>query len=215
MDDYLFNSGATWSDGAEMPEDAVDLRDAASVRVSLEAIGDNTAILDARWVNTSLQRVLPMHAGIYVPSYWQPNSAGDYVTQAGNLGNASAMRLRFPLHLPDGATLTAFQVLLQGASGHGALPSVMPSVVIRQKAHADGSQTVLATQADTSASTGGYETAHVINQTLSTPAAINNSLYGYGLEIAHESGTNSIEAGLKVLTVRWTCSTGYRPKGVW
>ena len=210
MDDYTFNAGATFATGAEMPEDAVDLRDAASVRVAMEAIGDNTAILNARYGSGTLTRMVSPAEFQFDSAYWTLSGSG-VITKSGNLGNAAQYELRIPVRPPRNAVIQGCFVRITAASGHSAQPANKPTVTLIQQTFGAAAITVVSSLADTGGvNVAAYEAErHVSANNFSPQPTVDTTDEDYWITFRHESGSDSIEAGFRVhyVQLRFTVAT--------
>lgn len=86
---------------------------------------------------------------------------------------------------------------LAGASGHGALPATMPTFALYERtiAGVGSPPTLIGTVTDTSATTGAYETPHLLTLTFAERAILASTQYLF--VITGEAGANS-KVGLEV-----------------
>lgn len=108
--------------------------------------------------------------------------------------------------LPNGAVLDSLALLWAGAAGHAAFPGGAPTMpnINLFRINDDGTETSIANVSDTTATAGGYETAHYI--TLSSIAhTIDRTLYRYVLVVTGETGANFI-ANAKAMKLKGTCT---------
>jgi hypothetical protein len=112
--------------------------------------------------------------------------------------------LYIPLRVPHGATLTAVDVYIQGASGHAGLPSGMPLINLHTVA-IDDNEVSLGDIFDSSASTAAFQAVHAI--TLSGLShvvdRVNQRLV---ILLNSESGTNAL-VGARYIGSRVTYTT--------
>ncbi len=110
------------------------------------------------------------------------------------VASSYAMQLIFPLDVPDGCTVTAFQVIVTGGPGHTAtLPSTMPAISFYAY-DLNGGATILGSATDPSATTTALEMRHPIVMYVDAPyGIINKSMYRYCLKFASEfdAGSNA------------------------
>lgn len=98
-------------------------------------------------------------------------------------------------YLIDGATLTNVAVRLDPAGAHVALPGRMPRFAVCRIA---GDATVVTLHsagnaiADTSASTGVYEAAHLVTSAMDQNNVVDKSQYSYWVGVWNEGGTNAV-----------------------
>ncbi len=136
----------------------------------------------------SVTRNLPMRAEGVSSSDWtfDPTVAG--VGKAYNLTVGASLYV--PLALPVDSVLTAVSVRFRGASGHGALPAVMPQIsLLRYDSAAATLTSTLGSTTDASASTGVFEAAHTL--AISGLSHTVDAASYYMLRIIAESGVNS------------------------
>lgn len=116
-------------------------------------------------------------------------------------GSAVARALRFPIDqfLVDGATLSSITMRMQGASGHAALPALMPQFgVIRNDADgtSGGTANLLTSGSglvtDPTALLATYVAAHSVVFTPNQNNVIDKTQYSYSLIWWNEGSTNSI-----------------------
>lgn len=109
--------------------------------------------------------------------------------------SASVMTLFFPLDSPHGATITAVSGWYTAAGAHGAMPATMPIVRLTRFIGSSGATTTVASQTDTTATTGPFETRHeialtglsyVVDRTTETPLVLFFS----------EGGANAVSGAL-------------------
>ncbi len=119
-----------------------------------------------------------------------------------NTGASLASAAVFPLnnYLIDGCTLGQVRVRVIGATGHSALPTLMPAFcvmrtdgVANQSSLISGGGTVVDTAADVTA----YQTSHWITGSCNQNNVIDKSLYSYYLAVQGEGNTNAL-ADLRV-----------------
>lgn len=124
------------------------------------------------------------------------DTEGSYLQQ-GAFGYLAA-----PVRIPHGATLTAVALIVQGASGHAALPTAKPSMAMKSMSTAGAVVTIGSTPTDPSGTVAAYEAVHQI--TLSgLNEVIDRVTKRYFVYLTGEGGTNFI-AGYKVLGVSVT-----------
>lgn len=106
--------------------------------------------------------------------------------------------------VPDGATITAISMRVQGAAGHAALPGVLPQFEFWKVNLASGTQTLIDTRADGSGSVGIYETLHPV--TMSPLAEVADTAdYKYLVRFQGEAGANFV-VGMVGIAPRVTCT---------
>lgn len=116
-------------------------------------------------------------------------------------------------YLIDGATITAVSVSVRGATGHAALPALMPRIRVGRNngstdsaLHSSGTRVL-----DTSATTTAYQNTHAITATCDQNNVVDKSTCYYYLSVMNEGGTNAI-AGMLVLDITLTQTiTDLRP----
>lgn len=204
------NPAATYPASFTIPSDA-DPANAASVNVAFGALADRTAILGSN-VSGVLDRrcrVSP-HLAAYDGTYWDFLSR-KLASKASSTGKA----VIFPILLPHGAKLLNVRAELQGAAGHGALPAVMPSMIV-ESVSANGIDTTLATITDPSVNVATYELNHTVAAAADFAAGAGFTIANHTPSLAvpsfyqviftHESGANSIAAGLSLysITLKYT-----------
>jgi hypothetical protein len=157
---------------------------------------------------TAITPVDPAAAGFFSYNAIAAGSADAFVTSTGTFAgvqwntavttaSAIAKALRFGglgRYLIDGATLASVTLRCQGATGHAALPLLMPKIAV-VRIGADGAQqnllsTGLAT--DASASTAVYQAAHSIVITPDQNAVIDTTNYAYAIYLFGEGNTNAV-----------------------
>ena len=139
----------------------------------------------------SITKTLPLASFSVGAFAWQGAGASDlFYAQTVN----GSTLMYFPLPLPCTGTLTSVYMAVQGASGHGALPS-LPEVFVYRRLAASSTTTETYQQVDTSANVANYEVTHAI-----TVSGIDEPLTGgaqWFAAIRGETGGNYV-AGLKV-----------------
>lgn len=154
-------------------------------------------------VSRQLTLVLPM-LGESASGNWSLVS-----NEYGNWQNtASGGTMIFRLLLPHGQQLNAVTLRWKGAAGHGALPT-MPTVTLR-RIDANGGDTTLGSQTDTSGNVGAYEATHDITVSGLTHT-IDRTLYRYVLTMVGETGGNFV-ANAKAVAVKATVTCTSLPE---
>jgi len=132
---------------------------------------------------------------------WLPqtgSSSGTWTNQV--VGTA----IELPLDLPDGSTLTSVSVYVTAASGHAALPAVMPAFQLRYVARTGGVSAIGAGAVDSSGTVAAFEANHAITLSGLTEVTSRVSAGGrYIIELTAESGANSA-IGLRM--TGWTAT---------
>jgi hypothetical protein len=171
----------------DVPVDATDARDAASVGVPFEALADRTIWLKNRVQGQAISRVVD-HSPIYADADWT-RSTDDGVLLAIDNG---VRKIGIPLHLPDGATLTGVHVYIDPAGSHAGLPSTKPAIQVTRIKVTDNTKTTLGSvTTDGSATVGAYEAPHAISVT-GLSSVVDRTIYRYVVELANETGTNAL-----------------------
>lgn len=141
---------------------------------------------------------------IFDPTNANVTLTGSDVTTA----STAVSTFHYVLPVPNGAILTNVKVYLKGASGHGALPAIMPSMTITARNITTGAvTTVLASTPDGSASTAAYEAAHSIDSGV-LATTVDRTVKAYVVSVTTEGSTNAA-SGAKFYGVQatWTRST--------
>ena len=132
------------------------------------------------------------------PNEWQRIGAR-IDSLAGNAGGLINETVFWGLgFVPDGSSITKYGVLIQPAGGHGALPAQKARIRLMKRSFNTGTATAIDTETDPAASVVNYELQHTILKTLATPYVVDHAIEEYYLEFIHESGANSVAAGLQV-----------------
>lgn len=121
----------------------------------------------------------------------------------------------FHISPPVGATLKTVTLYVDGdgttaGAGHGALPANMPVVRLVSYANSTGTESTIASQTDTAANVGAYETYHAI--TLSGLSTVVASGTSYSVVLVGETGANAANDCLVVYAGEYTYeATDIRP----
>lgn len=121
----------------------------------------------------------------------------------------------FHISPPVGATLKTVTLYIDGdgttaGAGHGALPANMPIVRLASYVNSTGTESTIASQADTAANVGAYETYHAI--TLSGLSTVVASGTSYSVVLVGETGANAANDCLVVYAGEYTYeATDIRP----
>lgn len=141
---------------------------------------------------------------LFDPTNADVTLTGSDVTTA----STAVSTFHYVLPVPNGAILTDVKVYLKGATGHGGLPAIMPSMTITARNITTGAvTTVLASTPDSSGSTGAYEAVHSIDSgVLNT--TVDRTVKAYVVSVTTEGSTNAM-SGAKYYGVQatWTRST--------
>ena len=134
-------------------------------------------------------------------TFIQDNSGG---TLFWTTTQSDACYLYLPVSMvPLAASITEIEAQVCGATGHGGLPSNMPSLGIMRTDPDGTSPTSAGSQSDTSATVGAYEATHPITL---TGLNLQPTNYVWKIVVTSESGTNAM-ADLKVYSIGITWST--------
>jgi hypothetical protein len=120
---------------------------------------------------------------------WNETSTGTF-SDTGTGGSI----LYFPLKAPKGQTITAFEITIDPAGGHGALPATMPVVQLVKTDRSTGVLSIVSTVTDSASNVGAYETAHSFGGSGLTEVATPDT-HRYGIRLTSETGANAV-AGL-------------------
>lgn len=118
----------------------------------------------------------------YFDQHTPPNSGG------------SQTAIPWILDVPPGATITAIYARVDPSSAHGALPGVLPSLIVQEHDPATGTNSTVTNIADGSGSVPAYEAAHDISATGLSHTTVPGTIvyaFAYG-----EKGANEV-AGLR------------------
>lgn len=147
----------------------------------------NTVALAARDVTRSIAET-PNYA-----AEWSPTETGGMETTG-----TSGKKMFIPLPVPHQSTLKKVTALVQGAGGHGALPSLggdaLSIAVVRQSVGLPFARTVVASTDDPTATIAGYQAPHVVTLD-GLSEDIDRTLYRYYIQIKAEQGISAV-AGL-------------------
>lgn len=147
----------------------------ASVRVMGQGLANDIANLEARAFPFA-QVTRQFTSGpfwIHHPNDWDYglSTAGSWT----DLESPPAQNpLEFPLDVPDHAVLLALLPTIKPAGAHGALPANMPQIELAEVLVSTGVETIVATQADTSANVAAYEALHGFPTALTATATNTN-----------------------------------------
>lgn len=184
---HTYTPTATWNTGYTIPDDGDD-RDAASVDVALEALGDRTQFLYARSAPGTIDIPTPTN---YLNADWAWNVSPMGWEQA-TVGAVVGVILDVGAALPSLCTLDAVTVQCKGAAGHIALPGTPPKIQLWRQPAGGAAPTKIGEQIDTSATVLVYEDDHPITITGLAEAYDVTDGNRYYLHIFGESGTNDL-----------------------
>lgn len=132
---------------------------------------------------------------------WEVNAAvfgtgqegcGFLAVDTGDATTAKAAVYYIDSVVPNGATITSVQAVVEGSSTHSGLPALMPRLRVQDTAmytlHSSGDYV-----SDTSASVGAYEAQHTITATCDQNNVVDKtSAYRILASVSNEGGTNAI-----------------------
>lgn len=180
---------------------AADPRTAASVRTPLQALANRTKHINDKLdlllpgYGADRELVIPLGAAVNSPDKWRFDAPPYIWTQ---ISTSVPIIGVWNLRLPHRGLLTRLRVSLEGAGSHVGLPAVMPTVSLIQRGDTNSSGTLVATATDGSASTGAYQSGHIVEL-----ASLTENLgqgREYSLVITGESSTNAL-IGLVIKSV--------------
>jgi len=191
----------------QQPADGDDDK-AASFNPTTQGIADDVARLaNGKQATATIERTychfeygIDTTAGTPQHVHWVKNHGASPIAAASwqqqnngvaDVRNDSALYL--PFDPPHGATLSAFFFWFDVPVGpHGALPSVMPRVVLTKTDITTATVTSITSLSDTTATVGAYETVHNISAFGGTEV-IDRTKYRYDFTFFGESGTNGLD----------------------
>lgn len=190
----------------DLPDDG-DVKPVSSINPTLEALADKAA--HAVWPETNNTKTYPLASrsigrvmrGVGVASV--TGGAPDWAVQNGFNGAiflqvtlSTTAVVYQPLDLPDGCTLTAVIVWLQGSAGHDGIPAQLPRVRLYKLNITTGALTQIGITTTDPSNLAAYETYHFVSIGGGISEVIDNSTYRYVVGIVGESGAHS-QAGLE------------------
>jgi len=197
-----------------VPEDG-DTKPVASIRVALEGLADKAAHINWPAVDNTKRYPLASRSLRRTQlNQWafNPADCADGVTLTGGgvtlldglVMNTIGCQAFLPLDLPDLSVLTALDICLQGAAGHGSLPAGTDrfniQIFIGQAGPGNPATQIVTAQYDTTVGTGNYEFEHIYTVTLGSPITMDRSIDRIVLMATNEKGANFI-AGLRVCEI--------------
>lgn len=181
-----------------IPSDG-DPRNAVSVNVAFEALGDRTAYLQA--LNSPATLTRQMRHAEYLSDWTRIcDSAAVSGWQCTHLADAAGVKvIFFPVEVPQGSTIIQVQVTVSPGGPHPALPAGMPRWEMYSETPS-GTAVLADSLTDGSATVGAYEANHTIIKTVSI-GTVDNQTSRYLLKFYGEAGANS-RTSLRVTGVR-------------
>jgi len=173
--DYTFAGEKTFDDPAHFP---------GGIDGGVDITGGITKVDEIQFKNA---------VGITRTGYSQPvNQQGSWAMQATGFWTDTSTSgvLRIPVDVPAGAVLKKVHVWIDPANGHAGVPTV--SIDLAKRVHATNTNTIVATQADTSASAGAYDALHKITLDLGAGHTISRASASYFVLLTGEGGGSAL-----------------------
>lgn len=197
-----------------MPQDG-DVKPVASIRVALEGLADKTAHIDKPASGATDRYPLASRSVRRTQlNRWAFNPAqcsngylldGSFNLLDGLIMTTLGANALMPLDLPDLCTLTAIDVVTQGAPGHAALPVTTDRFGIELYRGQAGSGGVgiqiMTIQYDPTVGTGNYQFEHLFTVSTTALSLVNDRRFDrFVVRATNEKGANAI-AGLRVVEI--------------
>ncbi len=192
-----------WTTPLNIPADG-EPANSASILQYMQVAANRLQFLRNRLIGAS-QQAVRLHVPVFAPGQANWTVSGTFYPNA--FCSVSTLQTYYMPIQGWGASvggqssqpaITQIGCVLQGASGHAALPAIMPrlQLVSHLSAAAIGGsgaipETVHADQVDTSANTAAYQVWHNVQQTLGVVVPYNPTAQ-YGLRLSSEAGANAI-----------------------
>ena len=139
-----------------------------------------------------------------------PTAGWAFVQNAYFASVNTAPNLVFPIVIPQGATINAVSITIEGSQTDTALPANLPTLAVYQ-VNSSGVRTQIGTTTtDAPANVTAYKAPHAMT-VVALAAVVDNSTYSYFVQLTGEAGTNS-NTGMQAgpLQTQWNGSqAGY------
>lgn len=144
--------------------------------------------------------------------FWIETAAGPILDGWQNVQSdptTQQMWIGWDIEIPQGAHITSATMYFQPPSGHGGVPSQLPTVTVGKVSLATGASSSLASATDpNSGSVPAYEVYTALTATLGTAEYVDRAAYRYYVYLATETSTNALQ-GMRVVGASVTyVSTG-------